>query len=202
MLRHKKRDFIIVFSKILESGEFSYFQYVSFIVQLFIITSISVSFMTMGSALHHTSKSLWNLSKEQIYYLFPSSQRCCRFILESNIRSRNELKKIWKYFRIYHCTKVRKNHSMNFLCLSYYASFFLKELLSGLHRCWFFLSSLVLLWAILRYDIEGDKCCLDFLFFTRTGFQIDSWASSKSISKCRGWIIPQYNDLQSFSTRI
>ncbi|CAF1025859.1 unnamed protein product [Adineta ricciae] len=45
-------------SQILENGEFSYFQYVSFIVQLFIITSISVSFMTMGSALHHTIKGV------------------------------------------------------------------------------------------------------------------------------------------------
>ncbi|CAF0917772.1 unnamed protein product [Adineta ricciae] len=55
-------------TQILENGEFSYFQYVSFIVQLFIITSISVSFMTMGSALHHTIKgvvdSYWNPTLE------------------------------------------------------------------------------------------------------------------------------------------
>ncbi|CAF0918811.1 unnamed protein product [Rotaria sordida] len=51
-------------SKILETDDYKFFQYVSFIVQLFIVISISVSFMTMGSALHHTIKgvvdSFWN----------------------------------------------------------------------------------------------------------------------------------------------
>ncbi|UJR25547.1 hypothetical protein I4U23_006892 [Adineta vaga] len=58
----------IPLSQILENGEYNYFQYVAFIVQLFIITSISVSFMTMGSALHHTIKgvvdSYWNPTLE------------------------------------------------------------------------------------------------------------------------------------------
>lgn len=45
-------------SEILQSGDYKYFQYVSFIVQLFIVISISVSYMTMGSALHHTIKGV------------------------------------------------------------------------------------------------------------------------------------------------
>lgn len=44
------------FNQILASDEYKFLQYVSVIVQLFIVISISVSFMTMGSALHHTSK--------------------------------------------------------------------------------------------------------------------------------------------------
>ncbi|CAF3498317.1 unnamed protein product [Rotaria socialis] len=55
-------------SEVLENDEFKFFQYVSFIVQLFIVISISVSFMTMGSALHHTIKgvvdSFWNPTLE------------------------------------------------------------------------------------------------------------------------------------------
>ncbi|CAF4614887.1 unnamed protein product [Rotaria sp. Silwood1] len=55
-------------SKILEKDDYKFFQYVSFIVQLFIVISISVSFMTMGSALHHTIKgvvdSFWNPALE------------------------------------------------------------------------------------------------------------------------------------------
>ncbi|CAF1622963.1 unnamed protein product, partial [Didymodactylos carnosus] len=48
--------------------DYKYYSWVSFIVQLFIVTSISVSYMTMGSALHHTIKgvvdSYWNPSIE------------------------------------------------------------------------------------------------------------------------------------------
>ncbi|CAF2490501.1 unnamed protein product [Rotaria sp. Silwood2] len=55
-------------SKILETENYKFFQYVSFIVQVFIVISISVSFMTMGSALHHTIKgvvdSFWNPTLE------------------------------------------------------------------------------------------------------------------------------------------
>ncbi|CAF3539764.1 unnamed protein product, partial [Adineta steineri] len=55
-------------SKILDNGDYHYFKYVSFIVQLFIVTSISVSFLTMGSALHHTIKGVvdayWNPTLE------------------------------------------------------------------------------------------------------------------------------------------
>jgi len=55
-------------SRILGKGEYTFFQYVSFIVQIFIVTSISVSYMTMGSALHHTIKgvvdSYWSTTLE------------------------------------------------------------------------------------------------------------------------------------------
>ncbi|CAF0761396.1 unnamed protein product, partial [Didymodactylos carnosus] len=38
--------------------DYKYFSWISLIVQLFIVISISVSYMTMGSALHHTIKGV------------------------------------------------------------------------------------------------------------------------------------------------
>ena len=58
------------FLKILEEDKYTYFQYVSLIVQLFIVISISVSYMTMGSALHHTSKIIndcWSIIWKQFW---------------------------------------------------------------------------------------------------------------------------------------
>jgi hypothetical protein len=65
------KNVIFVLNQILEKDEYTFFQYVSLIVQLFIVTSISVSYMTMGSALHHTSEiiCLYKFNEYIIYLL-------------------------------------------------------------------------------------------------------------------------------------
>jgi len=79
-------------TEILENGRHTYFQYVSFIVQLFIVISISVSYMTMGSALHHTIKgvvdSYWspdleaktNLGHRGRFFQFVTARRVLQWI--------------------------------------------------------------------------------------------------------------------------